>query len=75
MDKIAIGPGYPEGIIDINATPAENIKALAKHKGAKVTDMTACVLDRPRHEDIIESLRSAGARILHRPNGWTRMPR
>ena len=63
MDKIAIGPGYPEGIISLDASPAENITALAKHKGVDVTDMTACVLDRPRHEDIIESLRSVGARV------------
>ncbi|MEP0316484.1 MAG: class II fructose-bisphosphatase [Hyphomonas sp.] len=63
MDKIAVGPGYPEGIISLDATPAENIQALAKHKGVDVTDMTACVLDRPRHEGIIESLRSVGARV------------
>ena len=63
MDKIAIGPGYPEGIVNLDATPAENITALAKHKGISVSEMTACVLDRPRHEEIIESLRSAGARI------------
>jgi fructose-1,6-bisphosphatase II / sedoheptulose-1,7-bisphosphatase len=63
MDKIAIGPGYPEGIVSLEASPAENITALAKHKGVEVSDMTACVLDRPRHEDIIESLRSAGARV------------
>ncbi|MEM9937919.1 MAG: class II fructose-bisphosphatase [Pseudomonadota bacterium] len=63
MDKVAIGPGYPEGIIDLDESPADNIKALAKFKGVEVSDMTACVLDRRRHEDIIESLRSAGARI------------
>ena len=63
MDKVAIGPGYPEGIISLDATPAENITALAKHKGVPVSEMTACVLDRPRHEDIIASLRGVGARI------------
>ena len=63
MDKLAIGPGYPEGIISLDATPADNIKALAKHAKRKVEDMTVCVLDRPRHQDIIDSLRSAGARI------------
>jgi fructose-1,6-bisphosphatase II / sedoheptulose-1,7-bisphosphatase len=63
MDKIAIGPGYPEGIISLDEKPADNIKALAKAAKRKVEDMTVCVLDRPRHEDIIESLRSAGARI------------
>ena len=63
MDKIAIGPGYEDGVVDLDATPAENVAELAKAKGVKVEDMTACVLDRTRHGDIIESLRSAGARI------------
>lgn len=63
MDKIAIGPGYPEGVVSIDATPAENITALAKAKGLPVNQMTACVLDRQRHAEIIESLRSVGARI------------
>ncbi|MEL7492278.1 MAG: class II fructose-bisphosphatase [Pseudomonadota bacterium] len=63
MDKIAIGPGYPAGVVSLEASPSENIAALAKAKGVAVSDMTACVLDRPRHADIIESLRSAGARI------------
>lgn len=64
MDKIAIGPGYPEGIISLDASPADNIKALAKHAGRKVEDMTVCVLDRPRHQAIIDSLRSVGARVV-----------
>jgi fructose-1,6-bisphosphatase II / sedoheptulose-1,7-bisphosphatase len=63
MDKLAIGPGYPEGIVSLDASPAENIRALAKHAGRAVEDMTVCVLDRPRHQEIIDSLRSAGARI------------
>ena len=63
MDKIAIGPGFPEGLISLDASPADNIKALAKAAKRKVEDMTVCVLDRPRHQDIIDSLRSAGARI------------
>jgi fructose-1,6-bisphosphatase II / sedoheptulose-1,7-bisphosphatase len=63
MDKIAIGPGYADGIIDLDASPAENIQALARARGCDVSQMTACVLDRPRHADIIDSLRSAGARI------------
>ena len=63
MDKLAVGPGYPEGIISLDASPAGNIKALAKHAKRKVEDMTVCVLDRPRHQDIIDSLRSAGARV------------
>lgn len=63
MDKLAIGPGYPEGVVDLHATPAENVAELAKAKGVDVSQITACVLDRTRHADIIESLRSAGVRI------------
>ncbi|WP_084396054.1 class II fructose-bisphosphatase [Henriciella aquimarina] len=63
MDKIAIGPGYPDGVIDLDASPAENIKEMAKVAGRPVEAMTACVLDRPRHAEIIDSLRSVGARI------------
>ncbi|MEL6415081.1 MAG: class II fructose-bisphosphatase, partial [Pseudomonadota bacterium] len=63
MDKIAIGPGYKDGVIDLDASPAENIAAMAKEKGVAVSEMTACVLDRPRHADIIDSLRGAGARV------------
>lgn len=63
MDKIAVGPGYPEGLVDLDASPGENIAAMAKAKGVDVSAMTACVLDRPRHSDIIESLRSVGARV------------
>jgi fructose-1,6-bisphosphatase II / sedoheptulose-1,7-bisphosphatase len=64
MDKIAIGPGYPEGVIDLDAEPAENALALARAKGVDVADITACVLDRPRHAEIIASLRKVGARVL-----------
>ena len=63
MDKIAIGPGYEEGVIDLDASPAENIASMAKAKGVDVSAMTACVLDRPRHAEIIESLRGVGARV------------
>ena len=63
MDKIAVGPGYPAGMVDLDATPAENVKALAKVKGVDPTEVTACVLDRPRHAEIILSLRSIGARV------------
>jgi fructose-1,6-bisphosphatase II / sedoheptulose-1,7-bisphosphatase len=64
MDKIAIGPGYPEGVVDLDAEPAENALALARAKGVDVADITACVLDRPRHAEIISSLRRVGARVL-----------
>ena len=63
MDKLAIGPGYPKGIVDLDSTPEENVRALAKAKGVKVSDIVACVLDRPRHDSIITSLRKAGCRV------------
>jgi fructose-1,6-bisphosphatase II / sedoheptulose-1,7-bisphosphatase len=63
MDKIACGPGFPAGIIDLDKSPAENVKALAAAKGVDPTEITACVLDRPRHAEIIASLRSVGARV------------
>jgi len=63
MDKIACGPGFPAGVIDLDKTPAENVQAIAKAKGVKPAEVTVCVLDRPRHADIIASLRSVGARV------------
>ncbi|WP_417317721.1 class II fructose-bisphosphatase [Emcibacter sp.] len=63
MDKIAVGPGLPEGIVDLDKTPAENIKAVADAKGQSVSDMLVCILDRPRHADLIKAVREAGARI------------
>ncbi|TIV57394.1 MAG: fructose-bisphosphatase class II, partial [Mesorhizobium sp.] len=63
MDKIAIGPGYAEGIIDIDAPPADNIANLAKAKGVAVSDITACILDRPRHAELIDAVRATGAAI------------
>ncbi len=63
MDKIAVGPGFPKGVVDLDATPADNVKAVAKAKGVEPSAVTACVLDRPRHADIIASLRAVGARV------------
>lgn len=63
MDKIACGPGFPPGVIDLDKSPADNVRALAKAKGVEPSDITACVLDRPRHADIIASLREVGARV------------
>jgi fructose-1,6-bisphosphatase II / sedoheptulose-1,7-bisphosphatase len=63
MDKIACGPGLPPGVIDLDKSPADNIKALADAKGVAPTEITVCVLDRPRHADIIAKVRAAGARI------------
>jgi fructose-1,6-bisphosphatase II / sedoheptulose-1,7-bisphosphatase len=63
MDKIAIGPGYPAGVVDLDRTPAENIAALAAAKGVSPRDITVCILDRPRHADIIAKCRAAEARV------------
>jgi len=63
MDKIAIGGGYPKATIDLDADPADNIVNLAKAKGVKASEIAACVLDRPRHEKIIERIRKTGAAI------------
>lgn len=63
MDKLAIGPGYPEGVVDMDRTPAENLAALAKAKGVPIAEITACIMDRPRHEKLIEDVRATGASI------------
>ena len=64
MDKIACGPGYPEGIIDLDKSPTENVTALASAKGVKPSEIIACVLDRPRHSKIIAELRALGCGIM-----------
>jgi fructose-1,6-bisphosphatase II / sedoheptulose-1,7-bisphosphatase len=63
MDKIAIGPGYAAGVVDIEASPEDNIHSLAKAKGVPVTEVAACILDRPRHAALIEAVRKTGAAI------------
>jgi fructose-1,6-bisphosphatase II / sedoheptulose-1,7-bisphosphatase len=63
MDKIAVGGGLPDDLIDLDADIAENMRNLAKAKKVDVSDLVACVLDRPRHEEIISKIREAGARI------------
>jgi len=63
MDKIAIGGGFAEGLVDLDATPEKNLMALANAKGVSVGDITACILDRPRHVKLIEAVRGAGAAV------------
>ncbi|HWL06173.1 MAG TPA: class II fructose-bisphosphatase [Xanthobacteraceae bacterium] len=63
MEKIGIGPGYPKGIVDLDASVADNINALAKAKGVKPNEITALVLDRPRHAELIAALRATGASV------------
>ena len=69
MEKLVIGPGYERGVVDLDASAGENAIRLAKAKGVDVREITACVLDRPRHEKIIADLRKAGARINLIPDG------
>jgi fructose-1,6-bisphosphatase II / sedoheptulose-1,7-bisphosphatase len=64
MDKIAVGTGLPDNVVDLDATPAENLKWLAAAKGMHVADLVVCILDRPRHEELIAKVRKAGARIM-----------
>src|SRR5260370_2149959 len=63
MDKIAIGPGYPKGTIDLDAPADENILSLAKAKGVKPSEITVILLDRPRHSKMIEAIRKVGAAV------------
>ncbi len=62
MQKIAIGPGYPSGLVDLDASPADNIAALARAKGVEPDQITALILDRPRHAGLIAEVRAAGPR-------------
>lgn len=69
MQKIAIGPGYPEGVVGLDKTTRENIDALAAAKGVDPQHITVCVLDRPRHGELIEELRAIGCGIVLIPDG------
>ena len=69
MDKLAVGPGYPEGVIDLAKSPSENIRAIAAAKGVGPDEIIACVLDRPRHAELIAELRSLGCGINLIPDG------
>ena len=80
MNKIAIGPGYAPDLVDLDASPEENLQALARAKGVPVSDITACILDRPRHAELIAAVRAAGAAVQLIPDGdiagviWTTDP-
>ena len=69
MEKLAIGPGYPEGTIDLARSPADNVRSLAAAKGVEPREIIACVLDRPRHAEIIRQLRELGCGIKLIPDG------
>ena len=64
MDKIAVGAGLPEGIVDLDKTPAQNLADLSKAMKVDVADLVVCILDRPRHSELIAKVREAGARIV-----------
>ncbi len=64
MDKIAVGGGLPDGVVDLDQTPKENLKSLANAKNVDVADLVVCILDRPRHEELIAKVREAQARIM-----------
>jgi len=69
MEKLAVGPGYPDDVIDLNKSPTENVQAVAKAKGVKPDEIIVCVLDRPRHEKLIAELRALGCGIMLIPDG------
>ena len=69
MDKIAIGPGYPDGTISLEASVTDNLHAIAKAKGERIENIGVCILERERHEALVEEVRAAGARIFFIPDG------
>lgn len=69
MDKIAVGPGLPRGVVDLDNAPGENLRRLAEAKGIPVSELTVCTLDRDRHKAIIKACREAGARLMLIPDG------
>lgn len=69
MNKIAVGGGLPDGVIDLDADPADNVRELAQAKKVPVEEISACILERPRHDEIIEKLRSAGVAVRLIPDG------
>src|SRR6476661_8170578 len=69
MEKLAVGPGYPDGVIDLDRSVADNVRSIAKAKGVPPAEIVACVLDRERHSDIIRELRELGCGIRLIPDG------
>ncbi len=69
MEKLAVGPGYPADIIDMNKSVRENVEAVANAKGVRPDEIIVCVLDRPRHEKLIAELRAIGCGIMLIPDG------
>ena len=64
MEKIAVGPGLPDGVVALDRSPGDNLRALAEARGVTVAELIVCILDRPRHAALIGAVREAGARIM-----------
>jgi fructose-1,6-bisphosphatase II / sedoheptulose-1,7-bisphosphatase len=69
MDKLAVGPGLPPGVVNLQASVEENLRELAKAKKRSISDLVVCLLDRDRHKEIVKRCRAAGARIMMIPDG------
>jgi fructose-1,6-bisphosphatase II / sedoheptulose-1,7-bisphosphatase len=69
MEKLAVGPGYPDGVIDLDRSASDNVRAVAAAKGVDPSDIITCVLDRPRHEALIAELRALGCGVMLIPDG------
>ncbi len=69
MDKIAVGGGLPAGVIDLDKSPSDNVKAIAKARGVPTRDIRVCVLERERHDHIVADIRTTGARVIMIPDG------
>jgi len=69
MDKMAVGPGLPAGVIDLDKSPSDNVKSIARARGLSPEEICVCVLERERHEKIVADIRSVGARVMMLPDG------
>lgn len=69
MDKLAVGPGYAQDVVSLAMSPRERVEALAKAKGCKPSEVTVCILERPRHQEMIDEVRAIGAAVYLIPDG------
>ncbi|MFY9238615.1 MAG: class II fructose-bisphosphatase, partial [Roseovarius sp.] len=69
MDKLAIGPGYAKAVISLEMSPRERVEAIARAKGCKPSEVTVCILERPRHQEMIADVRETGAAVFLIPDG------
>lgn len=69
MDKLAIGPGYAKDVISLEMSPRERVEAIARAKGCKPSEVTVCILERPRHQEMIADVRETGAAVFLIPDG------